>query len=75
MQPTNTPPQTENRPLEKIKPIMTRTELCTYLGISIVSLDREIKKGLPYFTVGSRNKRFRLTEVDAWYNVQRQMRR
>lgn len=74
-EPSTGEPHSYEKTPGRLKPVMTREELADYLVISTVTLDREIKKGLPFFVVGSRNKRFRLTEVEAWYTIQRQIRR
>lgn len=55
--------------------IMNRQDLAKYLRISIYLVDAEVRKGLPYFTVGKRDKRFRKTEVDKWFDVKGKMRR
>lgn len=62
------------------KHIMSRKELAEYLGCSLVTVDAEVKRGLPFFTIGQGKKRggakrFRLTEVDKWYNTQRELKK
>ncbi len=61
------------------KPILNRRELASYLGISLTTLDSQIKGGMPHFTIGNGKrggmKRFRVEEVMVWLNTQREMKK
>ncbi len=71
---TNTASLQELEPVQTPS-IMNRQDLAKYLKISIYLVDAEIKKGLPYFTVGKRDKRFRKSDVDKWFDTKCKMRR
>ena len=50
---------------EKVTPeIMTKKEVADYLRVSVATIDRQMKSGLPYFNVGESGVRFRKSEID-----------
>ena len=50
---------------EKVTPeIMTKKEVADYLRVSVATIDRQMKSGLPYFNVGESGVRFRNSEID-----------
>lgn len=69
----------ENTQAVGIKPILNRREMASYLGISLSTLDVQIKEGLPHFTIGNgkrgRLKRFRVEEVMLWFHSQKEIRK
>lgn len=69
----------ENTQAVGIKPILNRRELASYLGISLSTLDAQIKKGMPYFPIGNGKrggiKRFRVEDVMLWLHTQKEMRK
>lgn len=69
----------ENTQAVGIKPILNRREMASYLGISLSTLDLQIKEGMPYFTIGNGKrggiKRFRVEDVMLWLHSQKEMRK
>lgn len=69
----------ENTQAVGIKPILNRREMASYLGISLSTLDVQIKEGLPHFTIGNGKrgglKRFRVEEVMLWFHSQKEIRK
>ena len=61
------------------KPILNRRELSSYLGISLTTLDSQIKGGMPHFTIGNGKrggiKRFCVEDVMIWFQTQKEMRK
>ncbi len=62
-----------------IKPVLNRRELASYLGISLSTLDAQIKEGMPHFTIGNGKrggiKRFGVEEIMLWFHTQKEMRK
>ncbi len=69
----------ENTQAIVLKPILNRRELASYLGISLTTLDSQIKEGMPHFTIGNGKrggiKRFRVEDVMIWFQTQKEMRK
>jgi excisionase family DNA binding protein len=45
---------------------LSRVEIAEHLGVSLKTIDRNVREGCPSYTFGRRLRRFRLAEVEAW---------
>lgn len=48
------------------EPYLTRQQLADLLGLSVWTVDRLVKAGMPSYTWGMRVRRFRASEAIAW---------
>ena len=55
-----------------LTPVMTMSELCAYLRISVSTAYRLCTKGMPHFRVGD-NYRFRTELIDKWMEERTEM--
>jgi excisionase family DNA binding protein len=48
------------------KEVMTKKEVADYLRVSVPTIDRKMKQGLPHFFVGDASPRFYRSRIDEW---------
>jgi excisionase family DNA binding protein len=54
------------------KEVMTKKELAEYLRVSVPTIDRKMKEGLPHsYQIGESSPRFYRSKIDAWLNESR----
>jgi excisionase family DNA binding protein len=52
--------------------VMTKKELAEYLRVSVPTIDRKMKEGLPHsYQIGESSPRFYRSKIDAWLNESR----
>ena len=57
-----------------MEPVITRVELSELLSISVETIDRMVKnEGLPFYRIGARGVRFRISEVERWLKERRRV--
>lgn len=50
------------------KEVMTKRELADYLRVSVATIDRKMKEGLPFVKVSEESPRFYRSQIDGWLN-------
>ena len=51
--------------------VLTKVQLADYFKLAIPTIDRLMKKGLPYYKLPNGSVRFELEEIKQWLFVQR----
>jgi excisionase family DNA binding protein len=51
--------------------VLTKSELADYFKLAVPTIDRLMKKGLPYYKLPNGSVRFELEEVKQWLISQR----
>lgn len=48
------------------KEVMTKKELAEYLRVSVATIDRKMRDGLPFVKVSEESPRFYRSQIDRW---------
>lgn len=58
-------------PIQQLEPFVTRVQLAEHLGVSMKTIERWEKRGLPHHRWGPRIIRYRVSEAKLWLEHQR----